>query len=95
MNIYTEKFGKYIQEGEKTARAIPNRSPMRFDSNGNVASEILECYAKYGFYVLENFLDKKDLQDWQNDFDAMKANYPETSEAKVDLYGRPALGVDA
>ena len=95
MNIYAEKFGKYIQEGEKTARAIPNRSPMRFDSNGNVASEILECYAKYGFYVLDNFLEQKELQDWQDDLDTMKANYPVTSDSEVDLSGRPALGANS
>ena len=95
MNNYSEKLRTYIREGEKAAMALPNRGPIQFESNGNVASEILEGYAKYGFYVLENFLDKKDLQDWQDDFDTMKANYPETSEAKVDLYGRPALGVDA
>merc|ERR1712167_420331 len=73
--------------------ALPNRGPMRFDRKGNVASEILEGYAKYGFYVLENFLSKRDLQDWQGDFDTMKANYPTASDAKLDLYGRPALGV--
>ena len=53
--------------------ALPNRGPIQFESNGNVVSEILEGYAKYGFYVLENFLDKKDLQDWQDDFDTYLA----------------------
>ena len=95
MNNYSEKFGEYVREGEKAAMALPNRGPMRFDRKGNVASEILEGYAKYGFYVLENFLSKKDLQDWQDDFDTMKANYPTTSDAKLDLYGRPALGVNS
>ena len=56
MNNYSEKFGEYVREGEKAAMALPNRGPMRFDRKGNVASEILEGYAKYGFYVLENFL---------------------------------------
>ena len=87
MNNYSEKFGEYVREGEKAAMALPNRGPMRFDRKGNVASEILEGYAKYGFYVLENFLSKRDLQDWQGDFDTMKANYPTTSDAKLDLYG--------
>ncbi len=64
MNNYSEKFGEYVREGEKAAMALPNRGPMQFDRKGNVASEILEGYAKYGFYVLENFLSKKDLQDW-------------------------------
>ena len=83
MNNYSEKFGEYVREGEKAAMALPNRGPMQFDRKGNVASEILEGYAKYGFYVLENFLSKK---DWQNDFDTMKANYPITSDAELDLY---------
>lgn len=95
MNICAEEFGTYIREGEKTALALPNRGPMQLDSNGNVAPEILEGYARYGFYVLENFLGQKDLQDWQDDLDAMKANYPVTSDAEVDLYGRPALGINA
>ena len=95
MNICAEEFGTYIREGEKAALALPNRGPMQLDSNGNVAPEILEGYARYGFYVLENFLGQKDLQDWQDDLDAMKANYPVTSDAEVDLYGRTALGIDA
>ena len=86
MNICAEEFGTYIREGEKAALALPNRGPMQLDSNGNVAPEILEGYARYGFYVLENFLGQKDLQDWQDDLDAMKANYPVTSDAEVDLY---------
>ena len=75
--------------------ALPNRGPMQLDINGNVAPEILEAYALYGFYVLKNFLDQKDLQDWQDDLDLMKANYPVTSDAEVDSYGRPAIGVHA
>ena len=92
MNNYSEKFRTYIREGEKAAMALPNRGPIQFESNGNVASEILGGYAKYGFYVLENFLEQKELQDWQDDLDTMKANYPVTSDSEVDLSGRPALG---
>ena len=51
MNNYSEKFGEYVREGEKAAMALQNRGPMRFDRKGNVASEILEGYAKYGFYL--------------------------------------------
>ena len=67
MNNYSEKFRTYIREGEKAAMALPNRGPIQFESNGNVASEILGGYAKYGFYVLENFLDKKDLHMYGQD----------------------------
>ena len=51
MNNYSEKFGEYVREGEKAAMALPNRGPMRFDRKGNVASEILEGYAKSVSYT--------------------------------------------
>ena len=45
----------YLSEGEKRALSLDNRSPITFDSDGNLQKSIREAYSKYGFYILKMY----------------------------------------
>lgn len=82
----------YLIEGQARALALPNRGPLRFDTDGNVHADILNAYSKYGFYIFERAIVEDELADLKADLDAIKANYPIHMGADTDAQGRPALG---
>ena len=47
---------QYLLDGENRALELPNRGPLKFDDNGDIHSDILEAYSRYGFYILEGAL---------------------------------------
>lgn len=82
----------YLTDGQARALALPNRGPLRFDSDGNVSSDILAAYAKYGFYIFENALSDVEVDDLKSDLDRMRTHFPVHMGADIDAMGRPALG---
>lgn len=85
---------RYLLEGQAKARALPNRGPIKFDTDGNVHQDILNAYAEFGFYILEGVLSDDELNDIKADLANMRENFPVHMGAKIDKHGRPALGVD-
>ena len=85
---------KYLIEGQAKALALPNRGPLTFDSNGNVSQDILNAYAEYGFYILEDVLSDEELKDIKADLADMRDNFPVHMGAEKDKHGRPALGAN-
>ena len=87
-----EAVRTYLTEGQARALALPNRGPIRFDSDGHVHTDILAAYSKYGFYIFENALGADELADLKADMEMLRANYPTHMGAQTDRQGRPALG---
>ena len=85
---------QYLVEGQARALALPNRSALRFDDDGNIHPEILEAYSKYGFYIFEGAISAPELADLKADLESMRENFPVTMGADIDAKGRPALGAD-
>ncbi len=85
----------YLQEGQATALALPNRGPLRFTESGALADEIRAAYSEYGFYVFENVLSAEELEDIKADLNTMRAQFPTGPESLVNAAGAPALGADA
>ena len=85
---------QYMIDGQARALALPNRGPLNFDEAGNVDSNILAAYDKYGFYVFENLLSEEEIADLKSDLDDIRANFPVHMGAEVDAQGRKALGAD-
>ena len=48
-----------MREGQKRALALPNRGPLKFDKDGNIHSDILDAYSKFGFYIFENVISEE------------------------------------
>lgn len=84
----------YLISGERKAYEMPNRGPIRFDSNGGLAADILQAYSEYGFYVFEGVLDEDELQDLKDDLDSMRETFPAEPYGKLTKDGKPALGAD-
>jgi ectoine hydroxylase-related dioxygenase (phytanoyl-CoA dioxygenase family) len=84
----------YFRNGERRARALANRGPIRFTGNGELASDILEAYLRYGFYIFENVIGEEELADIEADVVDIMARFPSRRDSPVDSRGRPALGAD-
>lgn len=89
-----EAMRSYLTQGERSAYALDNRGPIRFDEEGNLVADILSAYSKYGFYIFENVLAEDELQDIKEDLDQIRASYPAEPNGKLTKDGKPALGAD-
>jgi ectoine hydroxylase-related dioxygenase (phytanoyl-CoA dioxygenase family) len=85
---------RYREEGDRRARALGNRGPVRFDEHGRVDQSILDAYERTGFYIFEGVLDQEELDDIERDVADLLERAPVTKGALTDKYGRPALDVD-
>ncbi len=81
----------YLTEGERKARALPNRGPIRYADDGSVDPAILEAYWRYGFYVFEGVLGARELADLETDLHDILDRLPSEKGSPVDARGRPAL----
>lgn len=84
----------YLRAGEAHAFALGNRGPIRFNADGTLAAEILEAYWRVGFYVFTGVLGADELADIETDVAAILTRAPVSEGAKLDAYGRPAIGAE-
>lgn len=91
---YEASMQSYMRDGEKRAMALGNRGPIRFNADGTLHADILEAYARCGFYVFEGVLGREELADIEADFQDIRARLPVDRDAKLDAEGRPALATD-
>ena len=84
----------YMAEGERLARDIGNRGPVRFDADGKLHPDILAAYWRDGFYVFEGVIGPDEIAQLRAGTDNMIERAPVNRDAKVDAQGRPALGQD-
>ncbi|MDH3684334.1 MAG: phytanoyl-CoA dioxygenase family protein [Acidimicrobiia bacterium] len=90
-----EARARYYAAGERRARELPNRGPIRYTDEGCVHPDIVEAYWEHGFYIFTGVVEAKELADVRAEVDEVldRAPYP-TRSSPVDRHGRPALGVD-
>ncbi|MGI9524260.1 MAG: phytanoyl-CoA dioxygenase family protein [Hyphomicrobiaceae bacterium] len=82
----------YRRSGTARALALDNRGPLRIDDDGQLDPAILNAYSRHGFYILEDVLEEAELADLERDLLDLLSRAPVTQGAKVDKFGRPALG---
>jgi len=82
----------YSRAGEARARALGNRGPIRFGTDGKLDRSILDAYWAHGFYVLEGVVGPEELRELRADVDAVLARAPVEPGAALDRHGRPAFG---
>ncbi|RZV49467.1 MAG: phytanoyl-CoA dioxygenase [Pseudomonadales bacterium] len=84
----------YLLDGERKARLLNNRGPIRFDERGELARDIRDAYSEYGFYVFEDVIADEELEDIKQDLGAMRKTFPAEPNSKLTADGQPALGAD-
>ena len=84
---------EYREEGERRARSLGNRGPIRFDEQGRLDPAIVEAYERVGFYIFEGVLQQDELDDIERDVADLLDRAPVTKGAETDRQGRPALAV--
>jgi len=84
----------YLRDGERRASELGNRGPIRFDTTGRLAPDIVEAYWRCGFYVFEGVLQKQELADIEADVLEILQRLPRERGAALDRHGRPALAAD-
>jgi len=82
----------YFESGAARARALSNRGPLRFDSDGRLAREIVDVYETVGFYVFESVLDEQELSELRADLANLLDRAPVGDGSDVDAHGRRAAG---
>ena len=90
----SSEMQEYLSLGERRAKQLNNRGPIKFDHNGKLDSKIIEDYTKFGFYIFENVYSPDELKDIENDLFDILERLPKNKNAKLDKKGRPALGSD-
>jgi hypothetical protein len=88
-----EARNAYRIEGERRARSLGNRGPIRFEPDGRLHRDILDAYWRCGFYVFEGVLSLEELADLEADLTEILERLPTGDGSPVDAKGRPALGV--
>ena len=84
----------YIAEGERLARELGNRGPIRFERGNVLAGDILDAYWRRGYYVFENVIGDEGLAELRAAMAETLARAPVERDAEVDAEGRPAIGAD-
>ncbi len=87
-------MAEYLREGQRLAKAMGNRGPVRFDARGKLHPDILGAYWEKGFYVFEGVIGQAELDELRADANNMIDRAPVRRDATVDAQGRPALGRD-
>jgi hypothetical protein len=82
----------YFEAGVARAQALPNRGPLRFDSTGRLAQEIVDAYQTTGFYVFEGVIDSQELSELHADLASLLDRAPTREGSDVDAQGRRAAG---
>lgn len=88
------RMADYLKAGEARARAIGNKGPVRFDATGKLHPEIVEAYWKHGFYIFENVVGGREIEELRADAMNMLERAPAVPGGKLDGKGRPAMGRD-
>ncbi len=84
----------YVRAGERLAKAIGNRGPVRLDTQGGLHRDILDAYWKAGFYVFEGVIGPNEIGVLRADIDMMIERAPVRRGAKIDAQGHPSFGQD-
>ena len=90
-----DEMEAYLLDGEKRALELGNRGPIKFDEKGELSKEIREAYSKNGFYIFENVIDAKELEDIKEDLEQLRENFPSGPETTLDVNGKPAFNADS
>ena len=76
---HSKSMTTYLKEGITIASRINNKGPLLLDKKGKLHPKILKAYEKYGFYIFENVIDDRELQelraDAQNMIERIKNEY--------------------
>lgn len=88
-----QEMQEYFADGERRARELGNRGPVRFVGDGALHPEIVEAYWEQGFYVFEGVFGADELADLERDLEAFRRRLPVHRGAQVDIDGNPAIGV--
>ncbi len=76
------------EERELMALDLPNRGPLSVDETGNVDSNVVNAYWKYGFYVLKHVLSKDEMADLSTEFDDLLQRAPTKTLGERDSLNR-------
>ena len=64
-----DQINAYIGDGERMARQLGNRGPMKFNADGTVDKKILDAYWRFGFYVFEGAVKADELEELQTELE--------------------------
>jgi hypothetical protein len=94
VNWSEKAIGKYVDEGDRAARQLPNRGPIVINKDGTIDAGFQDAFKKYGFYVFEDVIRDLELSDLRTEMDSVFELSPDGRDSSVDSQVTPALGSD-
>lgn len=85
---------QYYKAGRNKALNLGNRGPIKFNSDGSLAKQILDAYSEFGFYVFENVIKTRELKDLENGVASILKRLPVSEVSTFDNNGNPAIGTN-
>lgn len=82
----------YFESGQRRARSLGNRGPVRFDAQGHLDPKIIDAYDRTGFYIFENVIDERERSELDADLAGLLDRAPAEEGSRIDAHGRPAAG---
>jgi hypothetical protein len=90
----SSRYQAYVSAGEKRARELHNRGPVRFTKDGKLDPEILETYRRVGLYIFEGLIKPAELETLRGELLDVIDRLPCQNGGKFDRRGAPAVGAD-
>ena len=88
-----QKF-QYYKAGRNKALNLGNRGPIKFNSDGSLAKQILDAYSEFGFYVFEDVISSAEIKDLENGVASILKRLPVSEDSTIDSSGSPAIGTN-
>lgn len=94
VNWSEEAIGKYVDNGDRAARQLPNRGPIIIKKDGTIDTGFQDVFKEYGFYVFENVILDLELLDLRTEMDSVFERALDNIDSSVDSQVTPKLGSD-
>ena len=91
---HADAMREYAIERQQAATRLAARGPLKLDTDGRLAQEILRAYRTHGFYVFENVVAPAEIGELRNAVNNVIDRAPARPKSELDVHGRPAIGRD-
>ena len=91
---HADAMREYAIERQQAATRLAARGPLKLDTDGRLAQEILRAYRTHGFYVFENVVAPAEIGELRNAVNNVIDRAPARPKSELDMQGRPAIGRD-
>ena len=84
---HADAMREYAIERQQAATRLAARGPLKLDTDGRLAQEILRAYRTHGFYVFENVVAPAEIGELRNAVNNVIDRAPAQPKSELDMQG--------